>query len=114
MLHLVAVAVPASQTFGCAQLLYEFARTHAQGTGLSWLFPFVDGHPPIGWGPAASYLVLPVLLVVSQYASQRIISPPNNDPAQQQSQAILKFLPLMIGGLLLVVSCGWLSVAVGC
>ncbi|GFH28235.1 uncharacterized protein HaLaN_26692, partial [Haematococcus lacustris] len=33
------------------------------GTGLSWLFPFVDGHPPIGWGTAGAYLVLPVLLV---------------------------------------------------
>ena len=33
-----------------------------------------------------------------QYASQKIISPPqSNDPQQQQTQAILKFLPLMIG-----------------
>ncbi len=72
-------------------------RRAPQGMGLSWLFPFVDGHPPIGWGAAGAYLVLPVLLVVSQYASQRIISPPNNDPQQQQAQAILKFLPLMIG-----------------
>jgi len=42
---------------------------------------------------------MPVLLVASQYASMKIISPPTNkdDPAQQQTQAILKFLPLMIG-----------------
>lgn len=69
-----------------------------QGAGLSWLFPFVDGHPPIGWQAAGAYLVLPVLLVASQYVSQRLISPPSNDPQQAQSQAILKFLPLMIGG----------------
>jgi YidC/Oxa1 family membrane protein insertase len=41
--------------------------------------------------------VLPVLLVVSQFASQKIVSPQSNDPAQQQTQAILKFIPFMIG-----------------
>lgn len=72
----------------------------AQGAGLTWLFPLVDGAPPAGWGTAAAYLVLPVLLVVSQYISMKVIQPSsqNNDPAQQQTQAILKFLPLMIGG----------------
>ena len=68
-----------------------------QGTGLSWLFPFVDGHPPIGWTTAAAYLVLPVLLVISQYLSQKLVSPQSQDPAQQQTQAILKFIPFMIG-----------------
>mmetsp|Transcript_20095 Transcript_20095/g.33704 ORF Transcript_20095/g.33704 Transcript_20095/m.33704 type:complete len:443 (+) Transcript_20095:79-1407(+) len=69
------------------------------GTGLNWLMPLVDGHPPIGWHDAAAYLVMPVLLIVSQYVSQAIISPPktSEDPAQGQTQAILKFLPLMIG-----------------
>ncbi|EFJ49266.1 inner membrane ALBINO3-like protein 2, chloroplast precursor, partial [Volvox carteri f. nagariensis] len=69
------------------------------GGGLEWLFPFQDGAPPVGWANAAAYLVMPVLLVASQYASQKIISTTqnSNDPAQQQSQAILKFLPLMIG-----------------
>ena len=41
--------------------------------------------------------VLPVLLVISQYISTAILTPKTDDPAQQQSQAILKFLPLMIG-----------------
>ena len=36
------------------------------GTSTAWLFPFVDGHPPIGWGDASKYLVLPVLLVSSK------------------------------------------------
>jgi len=67
------------------------------GTGLSWLFPFVDGHPPIGWATAGAYLVLPVLLVISQYLSQKLVSPQSQDPAQQQTQAILKFIPFMIG-----------------
>ncbi len=70
----------------------------AQGGGFSWLLPFQDGAPPIGWADAAAYLSLPVLLVASQYLSQKIISPPqSNDPSQQSSQWILKFLPLMIG-----------------
>ena len=69
------------------------------GSGFAWLWPFVDGHPPLGWHDTAAYLVLPVLLVASQYVSQQIVSPQpkTDDPAQQQSQAILKFLPLMIG-----------------
>jgi len=69
------------------------------GSGFAWLWPFIDGHPPLGWHDTIAYLVLPVLLVVSQYVSQAIISPTpkTDDPAQQQSQAILKFLPLMIG-----------------
>jgi YidC/Oxa1 family membrane protein insertase len=41
--------------------------------------------------------VLPVILVASQFVSQRIMSPPSDDPQQAQTQAILKFLPLMIG-----------------
>ena len=33
------------------------------GNSTAWLFPFVDGHPPIGWEDGLRYLVLPVLLV---------------------------------------------------
>ncbi|CAL5224774.1 g7514 [Coccomyxa viridis] len=65
--------------------------------GGSWLFPLQNGAPPIGWHDASAYLVLPVLLVVSQYVSQKVISPPSTDPSQQSTQWILKFLPLMIG-----------------
>ena len=35
-----------------------------------------DGHPPLGWHDTAAYLVLPVLLVVSQYVSMEIMKPP--------------------------------------
>lgn len=68
-----------------------------QGAGLTWLFPFVDGQPPIGWHDAGAYLVLPVLLVASQFISQKIVSPQSTDPQQQQTQAILGFIPFMIG-----------------
>ena len=67
------------------------------GAGLTWLFPLQDGAPPIGWHDAIAYLILPVLLVISQFVSQRIMTPPSDDPAQKSSQNILKFIPLMIG-----------------
>jgi YidC/Oxa1 family membrane protein insertase len=68
-----------------------------QGSGLAWLFPFVNGQPPVGWHDAIAYLVLPVLLIASQYASQKLVTPQSDDPAQKQTQAILGFLPFMIG-----------------
>ncbi|KAF6172061.1 hypothetical protein GIB67_029479, partial [Kingdonia uniflora] len=68
------------------------------GSGISWLIPFVDGHPPLGWQDTAAYLVLPVLLVVSQFVSMEIMKPPQtNDPAQKNTLLVFKFLPLMIG-----------------
>ncbi len=67
--------------------------------GLGWLSLAENGAPPLGWHDTISYLVLPVLLVISQFLSQKIISPQqqSTDPAQQQTQNILKFIPLMIG-----------------
>ncbi|QCD88346.1 inner membrane protein PPF-1, chloroplastic isoform X1 [Vigna unguiculata] len=67
------------------------------GAGISWLFPFVDGHPPLGWQDTAAYLILPVLLVVSQFVSMEIMKPPETDPSQKNQLLVLKFLPLMIG-----------------
>ncbi|KAL2332710.1 hypothetical protein Fmac_013923 [Flemingia macrophylla] len=84
------------------------------GSGISWLFPFVDGHPPLGWSDTLSYLVLPILLVVSQYVSVQIMqSSQANDPNMKSSQALTKFLPLMIGYFALSVPSGlslyWLT-----
>lgn len=69
------------------------------GLGTSWLFPFVDGEPPIGWEAASAYLSLPVALVLVQWASSLVTSPPidpKDDNASTQ-YALLFFLPLMIG-----------------
>ncbi|KAK4779635.1 hypothetical protein SAY87_015741 [Trapa incisa] len=79
------------------------------GGGTSWLFPFVDGHPPLGWSDTLAYLVLPLLLVVSQYVSVQIMQstqPQSNDPNMKNSQAITKLLPLMIGYFALYVPSG--------
>ncbi|KAK2443536.1 hypothetical protein P8452_21744 [Trifolium repens] len=50
------------------------------GNGISWLFPFVDGHPLLGWPDTLAYLVLPVLLVVSRYISLQIIPSSEGQP----------------------------------
>eukprot|EP00252_Welwitschia_mirabilis_P000946 TRINITY_DN10932_c0_g1_i1.p1 TRINITY_DN10932_c0_g1~~TRINITY_DN10932_c0_g1_i1.p1 ORF type:complete len:323 (+),score=53.25 TRINITY_DN10932_c0_g1_i1:258-1226(+) len=67
------------------------------GSGISWLLPFVDGHPPLGWSDTIAYLVLPVLLIASQYVSMQILQPPQvDDPSQKPAQTLLKFLPFML------------------
>lgn len=77
------------------------------GSGTSWLFPFIDGHPPLGWSDSFAYLVLPVLLIITQYISVQIMQPSqSNDPNLKTSQAITKFLPLMIGYFALSVPSG--------
>ncbi|KAI7727310.1 hypothetical protein M8C21_027582 [Ambrosia artemisiifolia] len=75
-----------------------------------------DGHPPLGWSDTFAYLVLPVLLVISQYISVQIMQssqPQSNDPNMKTSQTITKFLPLMIGYFALSVPSGlslyWLT-----
>eukprot|EP01025_Chloroclados_australasicus_P047623 TRINITY_DN53621_c0_g1_i1.p1 TRINITY_DN53621_c0_g1~~TRINITY_DN53621_c0_g1_i1.p1 ORF type:complete len:487 (+),score=59.06 TRINITY_DN53621_c0_g1_i1:38-1462(+) len=69
------------------------------GTSMSWLYPFVDGHPPVGWDEASKYLILPVLLVLIQYLSTSIISPPvdPNDENANTQKILVSFLPLFIG-----------------
>lgn len=74
--------------------------------GISWLYPFVDGAPPIGWLHAIAYLVLPVLLVVSQLYMQQMMTPPSSDPQQASMQQVMKFMPLMFGYFALVVPSG--------
>ena len=62
------------------------------GAGTAWLFPFVDGAPPIGWDEASRYLVLPVALVIAQYVSNAIVQPPQTDDsdAAKLGQTLVK------------------------
>ncbi|KAI7839536.1 hypothetical protein COHA_006718 [Chlorella ohadii] len=78
------------------------------GAGTAWLFPFVDGAPPIGWDMASRYLALPVALVIAQYISNAIVQPPQTDDsdAAKFSQNLVKVLPLMIGWFALNVPSG--------
>ena len=57
----------------------------------------IDGTPSLGWDDTLAFLVLPAFLVVSQFVSMELMQPKSTDPQQQQSNAILKVLPLMIG-----------------
>jgi YidC/Oxa1 family membrane protein insertase len=74
-----------------------------RGGGLNWLWPLP---PSVGWGPALAYLVLPVLLIVSQYYMQQMMTPPNPDPQQASMQSMMKIMPLMFGYFSLVVPSG--------
>jgi len=62
-----------------------------------WLFPLVNGAPPVGWHDALCYLVIPIGLVALQAYSQKLLQPPSQDPAAQKANGFLKFLPLLIG-----------------
>lgn len=78
------------------------------GLGTAWLLPLVDGSPPIGWDEAAAYLTLPVLLVLAQYTSSYLTSPPISpkDENENTQRALLVGLPLMIGWFALNVPSG--------
>ena len=71
--------------------------------GISWLWPLP---PSVGWPHAIAYMVMPVLLVVSQFYMQQLMSPPTTDPQQAQMQSIMKFMPLMFGYFSLIVPSG--------
>ncbi len=71
--------------------------------GIGWLWPLP---PAIGWSSALAYLVLPVLLVVSQLYMQQMMTPPTTDPQQASMQSIMKFMPLMFGYFALIVPSG--------
>lgn len=74
--------------------------------GISWLFPLVDGAPPVGWSNALAYLALPVVLVISQFYMQQTLTPQTDDPQQQTMQQVMKFMPLMFGYFSLIVPSG--------
>lgn len=74
-----------------------------RGGGLNWLWPLP---PSIGWAPALAYLVLPVLLIVSQFYMQQMMTPPNPDPQQASMNSMMKIMPLMFGYFSLIVPSG--------
>jgi YidC/Oxa1 family membrane protein insertase len=71
-----------------------------------WLSPFPFGEPCIGWAQALAYLVLPVLLVVSQFYMQQMMTPPNPDPQQASMNSMMKIMPVMFGYFSLIVPSG--------
>jgi YidC/Oxa1 family membrane protein insertase len=58
----------------------------------------VDGVPTLGWADTSAFLILPVALVLSQFASMELMQPKPVDGAEPAaSNPVLKLLPLMIG-----------------
>lgn len=60
-----------------------------------WLFSgWVNGAPSLGWDDTLAFLTIPVILVLSQFASMQIMTPKVEG---QEQPAFVKFLPLLIG-----------------
>lgn len=72
---------------------------YGQQRGTDWLTQnWVDGVPSLGWHDTLAYLSIPVILIITQSISQKLLSPPTpDDPKAQQTQRILKYLPVMVG-----------------
>lgn len=66
--------------------------------GSDWLFQgWTESGPPLGWEDTIAFLILPVLLVVSQFLAMELMQPKTADGAQQQNNVVLKILPVLIG-----------------
>lgn len=72
--------------------------------GIDWLLPNSDMF--LGWGDAIAYLILPVLLVISQLYTQRMTMPKTDDSQQKTMNQLMAFMPLMFGYFALVVPSG--------
>jgi len=53
---------------------------------------WVDGVPSLGWVDTASFLAVPIILIISQGISMQLMA-----PKDQEQPSYLKFLPLLIG-----------------
>eukprot|EP01039_Chlorochromonas_danica_P004013 gene4011-4388_t len=80
--------------------------------GSDWLFTgwhfnaWNDFGPSLGWYETLAFFSIPVILYFAQSVSLKILSPPSDDPAVAKSQAILKYLPLMLAYFSLSVPAG--------
>jgi len=82
--------------------------------GMEWISEgWVDGVPSMGWEGTLPFLVMPVVLVLGQAVTMRVLQPPVDESATEEeqeslesTQKILKFLPLMIGFFSLQVPAG--------
>jgi YidC/Oxa1 family membrane protein insertase len=67
--------------------------------GSDWILKgWENGIPTLGWDETTAFLVLPIFLVISQFASMELMAAPAGpDGEKPESPVVLKFLPLMIG-----------------
>jgi len=84
--------------------------------GMEWLTQgWVDGVPSLGWETTLAFLIMPVLLVLGQSVSMKVLTPNTTDDENmsaeekeqaEKTQGFLKFLPLLIGYFSLQVPAG--------
>lgn len=72
--------------------------------GIEWLLPSNPAF--LGWPSVIAYMVLPVVLVVSQLYTQRMMMPKTDDAQQKMMGQVMSFMPLMFGYFALVVPSG--------
>ena len=63
--------------------------------GTQWLWP--GGAAWQGWGHLAAYLVLPILTVVTQLVTQKLMTPPSADQSQGAMNSMMMLMPFMFG-----------------
>ncbi len=63
--------------------------------GTGWLWP--GGEYWQGWGHLAAYGVLPILTVVTQLVTQKLMSPTSTDQTQGAMNSMMMFMPFMFG-----------------
>lgn len=81
---------------------------------IEWLANgWVDGHPALGWETTLLYLIMPVILVIGQSLTMKVLSPGPDENASKEekeqmekTQGVLKFLPILIGVFSLQVPAG--------
>lgn len=72
---------------------------------IDWLVAgWTDGHPALGWETTLLYLVMPIILVIGQSLTMKVLTPGVDENASaeekeqmEKTQGVLKFLPLLIG-----------------
>lgn len=87
-----AVATSPLQLMGLSGRLYAFLP------GLATLLPMNDRFLWLNLGKPDEYYVLPVLVVISQWFVQKLLTPPNPEPqAASMNQSMQIMMPLMLG-----------------
>lgn len=77
------------------------------GRGLGWLTTGWTGSyeggdllPLLGWEDTLAYIAIPIIITLGQSLTMKVTTPPagpDADPSMKRTQAILKYIPLMLG-----------------
>jgi YidC/Oxa1 family membrane protein insertase len=66
--------------------------------GTSWLWPPSVTNPNfLGWAATIGYLVLPILTVVTQVVTQKLMTPTSKDQSQSAMNSAMMLMPFMFG-----------------